>query len=80
VDDQLTENEAETVLISTGATAKYLKAYQVSKRGGALLKKGGGEGGFFFFWWKKSNFFSPGLAQFCDGFFYKGQDVAMWGW
>ncbi|MDP5230463.1 MAG: thioredoxin-disulfide reductase [Cellulophaga sp.] len=56
VDDK-TEIEAETILISTGATAKYLNIPSEQKlRGGGVS-----------------------ACAVCDGFFYKGQDVAIVG-
>lgn len=56
VDDK-TEIEAETILISTGATAKYLNIPSEKRlRGGGVS-----------------------ACAVCDGFFYKGQDVAIVG-
>ena len=55
--DNKTEIEAETVIISTGATAKYLGLPSEQKlRGGGVS-----------------------ACAVCDGFFYKGQDVAIVG-
>jgi len=55
--DSKTEIEAETVIISTGATAKYLGIPSEQKlRGGGVS-----------------------ACAVCDGFFYKGQDVAIVG-
>ncbi len=55
--DNTTEIEAETVIISTGATAKYLGLPSEQKlRGGGVS-----------------------ACAVCDGFFYKGQDVAIVG-
>ena len=55
--DGKTEIEAETVVISTGATAKYLGIPSEQKlRGGGVS-----------------------ACAVCDGFFYKGQDVAIVG-
>ena len=55
--DGKTEMEAETVIISTGATAKYLGLPSEQKlRGGGVS-----------------------ACAVCDGFFYKGQDVAIVG-
>ena len=55
--DNTTELEAETVIISTGATAKYLGLPSEQKlRGGGVS-----------------------ACAVCDGFFYKGQDVAIVG-
>ena len=55
--DGKTEIEAETVIISTGATAKYLGIPSEQKlRGGGVS-----------------------ACAVCDGFFYKGQDVAIVG-
>jgi len=55
--DGKTEIEAETVIISTGATAKYLGLPSEQKlRGGGVS-----------------------ACAVCDGFFYKGQDVAIVG-
>ena len=56
VDEKL-EIEAETIIISTGATAKYLGIPSEEKL------KGGG----------------VSACAVCDGFFYKGQDVAIVG-
>tara|TARA_R110002167_G_scaffold29977_1_gene99499 strand:+ start:1138 stop:2103 length:966 start_codon:yes stop_codon:yes gene_type:complete len=56
VDDNL-EIEAETIIISTGATAKYLNIPSEQRlRGGGVS-----------------------ACAVCDGFFYKGQDVAIVG-
>lgn len=56
IDDSI-EVEAETVIISTGATAKYLGIPSEQKlRGGGVS-----------------------ACAVCDGFFYKGQDVAIVG-
>ncbi|EZH74238.1 thioredoxin reductase [Aquimarina atlantica] len=55
--DNTTQIEAETVIISTGATAKYLGLPSEQKlRGGGVS-----------------------ACAVCDGFFYKGQDVAIVG-
>ncbi|MCZ6594378.1 MAG: thioredoxin-disulfide reductase [Bacteroidetes bacterium] len=55
--DGKTQIEAEAVIISTGATAKYLGIPSVQKlRGGGVS-----------------------ACAVCDGFFYKGQDVAIVG-
>lgn len=55
--DNATKLEAETVIISTGATAKYLGLPSEQKlRGGGVS-----------------------ACAVCDGFFYKGQDVAIVG-
>jgi thioredoxin reductase (NADPH) len=55
--DNSTQLEAETVIISTGATAKYLGLPSEQKlRGGGVS-----------------------ACAVCDGFFYKGQDVAIVG-
>tara|TARA_A100000171_G_C2134831_1_gene149449 strand:- start:501 stop:1478 length:978 start_codon:yes stop_codon:yes gene_type:complete len=55
--DNSTQIEAETVIISTGATAKYLGLPSEQKlRGGGVS-----------------------ACAVCDGFFYKGQDVAIVG-
>lgn len=55
--DNSTKLEAETVIISTGATAKYLGLPSEQKlRGGGVS-----------------------ACAVCDGFFYKGQDVAIVG-
>ena len=55
--DNATELEAETVIISTGATAKYLGLPSEQKlRGGGVS-----------------------ACAVCDGFFYKGQEVAIVG-
>ncbi len=55
--DNTTQIEAETVIISTGATAKYLGIPSEQKlRGGGVS-----------------------ACAVCDGFFYKGQDVAIVG-
>lgn len=55
--DNVTKLEAETVIISTGATAKYLGLPSEQKlRGGGVS-----------------------ACAVCDGFFYKGQDVAIVG-
>ncbi len=55
--DGKTEIEAETVIISTGATAKYLGLESEQRlRGGGVS-----------------------ACAVCDGFFYKGQDVAIVG-
>ena len=55
--DETTQIEAETVIISTGATAKYLGLPSEQKlRGGGVS-----------------------ACAVCDGFFYKGQDVAIVG-
>ncbi len=55
--DGTTEIEAETVIISTGATAKYLGLESEQRlRGGGVS-----------------------ACAVCDGFFYKGQDVAIVG-
>lgn len=55
--DNATRLEAETVIISTGATAKYLGLPSEQKlRGGGVS-----------------------ACAVCDGFFYKGQDVAIVG-
>lgn len=55
--DNSTKLEAETVIISTGATAKYLGIPSEQKlRGGGVS-----------------------ACAVCDGFFYKGQDVAIVG-
>ncbi len=55
--DNATQIEAETVIISTGATAKYLGLPSEQKlRGGGVS-----------------------ACAVCDGFFYKGQDVAIVG-
>jgi thioredoxin reductase (NADPH) len=55
--DSKTQIEAETVIISTGATAKYLGIPSEQKlRGGGVS-----------------------ACAVCDGFFYKGQDVAIVG-
>jgi thioredoxin reductase (NADPH) len=55
--DNNKEIEAETVIISTGATAKYLNIPSEKKlRGGGVS-----------------------ACAVCDGFFYKGQDVAIVG-
>ena len=55
--DNSTKIEAETVIISTGATAKYLGLPSEQKlRGGGVS-----------------------ACAVCDGFFYKGQDVAIVG-
>lgn len=55
--DNTTEIEAETVIISTGATAKYLNIPSEQRlRGGGVS-----------------------ACAVCDGFFYKGQDVAIVG-
>ncbi|MFC7358279.1 thioredoxin-disulfide reductase [Jejudonia soesokkakensis] len=55
--DNNTQLEAETVIISTGATAKYLGLPSEQKlRGGGVS-----------------------ACAVCDGFFYKGQDVAIVG-
>lgn len=55
--DNSTEVEAETVIISTGATAKYLGLPSEQKlRGGGVS-----------------------ACAVCDGFFYKGQEVAIVG-
>ncbi|MDN3724110.1 thioredoxin-disulfide reductase [Aequorivita sp. SDUM287046] len=55
--DNTTKLEAETVIISTGATAKYLGIPSEQKlRGGGVS-----------------------ACAVCDGFFYKGQDVAIVG-
>ncbi len=55
--DNTTEIEAESVIISTGATAKYLGLPSEQKlRGGGVS-----------------------ACAVCDGFFYKGQDVAIVG-
>ncbi|WP_310992074.1 thioredoxin-disulfide reductase [Aequorivita marina] len=55
--DNTTQLEAETVIISTGATAKYLGLPSEQKlRGGGVS-----------------------ACAVCDGFFYKGQDVAIVG-
>ena len=55
--DNATKLEAETVIISTGATAKYLGLTSEQKlRGGGVS-----------------------ACAVCDGFFYKGQDVAIVG-
>ena len=55
--DNTTEIEAETIIISTGATAKYLGLPSEQKlRGGGVS-----------------------ACAVCDGFFYKGQDVAIVG-
>lgn len=55
--DNATQLEAETVIISTGATAKYLGIPSEQKlRGGGVS-----------------------ACAVCDGFFYKGQDVAIVG-
>ncbi len=55
--DNATKLEAETVIISTGATAKYLGIPSEQKlRGGGVS-----------------------ACAVCDGFFYKGQDVAIVG-
>lgn len=55
--DNTTEIEAESIIISTGATAKYLGLPSEQKlRGGGVS-----------------------ACAVCDGFFYKGQDVAIVG-
>ena len=55
--DNTTQIEAETVIISTGATAKYLNIPSEQRlRGGGVS-----------------------ACAVCDGFFYKGQDVAIVG-
>src|SRR5690554_5400477 len=55
--DNVTKLEAETVIISTGATAKYLGLPSEQKlRGGGVS-----------------------ACAVCDGFFYKGQEVAIVG-
>ncbi|MEM0517085.1 MULTISPECIES: thioredoxin-disulfide reductase [Aequorivita] len=55
--DNTTKLEAETIIISTGATAKYLGIPSEQKlRGGGVS-----------------------ACAVCDGFFYKGQDVAIVG-
>ena len=55
--DNATKIEAETIIISTGATAKYLGLPSEQKlRGGGVS-----------------------ACAVCDGFFYKGQDVAIVG-
>ncbi|MEX0313065.1 MAG: thioredoxin-disulfide reductase [Allomuricauda sp.] len=55
--DESTHIEAETVIISTGATAKYLNIPSEQRlRGGGVS-----------------------ACAVCDGFFYKGQDVAIVG-
>lgn len=55
--DNATEVEAETIIISTGATAKYLGLPSEQKlRGGGVS-----------------------ACAVCDGFFYKGQEVAIVG-
>lgn len=55
--DNTTEIEAETVIISTGASAKYLNIPSEKRlRGGGVS-----------------------ACAVCDGFFYKGQDVAIVG-